>query len=487
MNKNKRYFMLLLIVAIIALGGCFGVRSADLQRTISMDNLAGKRNLMPIVVIGSGPAGLMAALYGERGGKKTFVIEGNKPGGLLMETTGVENWPGEKLILGPQIISKLMEQVTHQGVTFVADAIQSIDISSWPYKLSTQNGQEFYALTIIIATGASPRMLGVPGEQEYWGLGVTACAVCDGAFFKGEDVVVIGGGDSAVEEAIQLAVYARKVTILVRKGAMRAAASMQNRLTSYDKISIKYNVDIREIVGDGNKVTGIKLYNNETKNEELMPTDGVFLAIGHVPNTSFLKGVVPLDEQGYIQLKGRTQATKVPGIFAAGDAQDHRYRQAGAAAGYGIAAGLDAVRFLEEHGYTPLLADQIKPQLYGALANQESAEIDDQIVQKLTSLAHYEDILQKKGVLFMDFWGQQCPSCKQMLPLFHSAAQQYEDKATFATVDIDQMPELTDKLLVYKVPCLLVYRDGKIIARYTNPMTKKELISFIEQFINTSD
>lgn len=484
MTIKNHYFLLGSLGALIALGGCFGVRSA-VPVTFDVNMVAATTNIMPIVVIGSGPAGLMAALYGARGGKDTFVFEGNKPGGLLMDTTEVENWPGEIKITGQQIMEKLRAQAMHHGVRIIDDAVERIDTTQWPYKIYTENGHTIHALTIIIATGASPRRLYVPGEERYWGFGVTSCAVCDAPFFRGQNVVVVGGGDSAIEEAIQLASFASKITILVRKGSMRAAASMQDRLKAYDKISIVYNVEVIEVMGNDTKVTGVKLKNHATGATELMPTDGVFLAIGHDPNTSFLKGVVATDAAGYIQVKDRTQATTVAGIFAAGDVEDFRYRQAGSAAGSGINAGLDAVRFLDDHGYTPTMAAQLQSQLYGATTRKRTTPATTAVIE-LSSGEQFNE-LSKKGTVFVDFWSETCPSCKQMLPHFEAVAQEYRQQATFITVDIDQVPDIVEKLFVRKVPCLLVFRDGDLIARYTNAMDKKELTAFVGQFMDTAD
>ncbi len=485
MTIKNHYSFMLALGAIITLGGCFGERSAS-RISIDMGRLGETPQVMPIAIIGSGPAGLMAGLYGARGGKDTFIFEGNKPGGLLMDTTEVENWPGEVMSTGPRVIEKLRSQALHHGVIMVEDAVERIDTSQWPYVLHTENGQVVHALTVIIATGASPRRLYIPGEERYWGFGVTSCAICDAPFFKEQEVVVVGGGDSAIEEAIQLAAYAKKITILVRKGSMRAAASMQERIRAYSHIAVRYNVEPLEIVGNETKVTGIMLKDTVTNTTELFPTDGVFLAIGHDPNTTFIKGVIPTDKAGYITMEGRTQATAVAGIFAAGDVEDFRYRQAGSAAGSGINAGLDAVRFLDEHGYTPAVAATVKPHLYGAKAMVVAAKgVTTDAVLELESLEQFNDIIGK-GIVIMDFWSETCPSCKQMLPAFDAVAHEYAHHARFVTVDIDKVPSVVEKLFVNKVPCLLVFRDGDLIARYTNPMSKKELATFVGQFIEPS-
>ncbi len=435
---------------------------------------------MPVAVVGSGPAGLMAAIYTARGGKDTFVIEGNKPGGLLMDTTEVENWPGAVSIQGQEIIAGLKEQAVYQGVKFVSDAVENIDTAKWPYTIHTENGQTFKALTIIVATGANPRKLGVPGEQEYWGAGVTACAVCDAPFYKGEDVVVIGGGDSAVEEAIQLAAYAKKITILVRKDRMRAAESMQDRLKQYDQIQVRYNVDIHRVLGD-QFVTGVELYDNKADQIITMPTSGVFLAIGHDPNSQIVKGIVQIDTQGYITVKERTQKTSTRGIFAAGDVADYRYRQAGTAAGYGIAAGRDAVGFLDDIGFTQSVAKKIKSGLFGSDEPVAKAIHETNTIE---TMEQFGKAINQEGVVVLDFWAETCPSCKQMLPVFEAVAQEFVDRVAFFTVNTDVAPEVADELFVHKIPCLLIFKDGSLVARYTNTMSRKELSTLVQQAID---
>ncbi len=480
---NIRTFHFIAIFgAIGALGGCFGAKSPTLNTQFSLENLEEKQNIMPVAVIGSGPAGLMAATYTARGGKDTFVIEGNKPGGLLMDTTDVANWPGELSIKGQEIIDHLHAQAEHQGVQFVKDAVERIDTSQWPYVIYTENGSIMYALSIIIATGASPRKLGIPGEQEYWGAGVTSCAVCDAPFYKGEEVVVFGGGDSAVEEAIQLASYAKKITILVRKDHMRAAVGMQDRLKEYPQVSIQYNVEPRKILGNGELLTGVVLYNNKTGKTSTFATSGVFLAVGHDPNSAIVKQVVKTDAHGYIHIGPGNQQTSVSGIFAAGDVADFRYRQAGTASGQGISAGLDTVRFLDEIGFTPTIASQIQSNLFGADNTQETRS-ETEVVLSVETMDQFKQLIDQENVVVFDFWAETCPSCKQMLPVFHAAAQEFAGKATFVTIDTDEAPDITQELFVHKIPCLLVFKDGSLVSRYTNAMSKKELSLLIQQVV----
>ena len=300
---------------------------------IDINNALDKDNIVPILIIGSGPAGLCGAIYGVRDNIKVLVVHGPLPGGLLTQTSEVENWPGNSSILGQDIIQSLQDQADQLAdrylkggkkddaskIEYLQDTIAKIDVNEWPFRVHTDNGLVLNAFSIIVATGASPKKLYVQGEHL---AGVTSCARCDAPFFGGKDVVVIGGGDTAVEEAMQLARHAKSITILVRKGEMRASAMMRTRLAEYSSITIKYNVEVEEILGDDESgVIAVKLAHHKDNNRSIsiMPVQGVFLAIGHTPNSDLVKNIVDIDEHGVIQLQGRSQMTSMPGFFAAGD------------------------------------------------------------------------------------------------------------------------------------------------------------------------
>ena len=306
---------------------------------------------MDTLIIGSGPAGYTAAIYAARADLKPVIYTGLEPGGQLTTTTDVDNFPGyPKGIDGPKMMDELKEQAERFGTEVKIDFISKVEFSKNKgslHKGFSQDGTEIEAKTIIICTGASAKYLGLPSEQKLIGGGVSACAVCDGFFYKNQEVAVVGGGDTAVEEATYLAKICSKVTMIVRKDHLRASKAMQNRITKYPNISILYNHEVEEVIGD-NLVVGIKTINNLTKETSEIKITGLFLAIGHTPNTEIFKGQINMDESGYIITEPKSTITNIPGVFAAGDVQDKEYRQAVTAAGTGCMAALDAERYLQE-------------------------------------------------------------------------------------------------------------------------------------------
>ena len=301
-----------------------------------------------LIIIGSGPAGLTAGVYAARANLKPLIIDGSEPGGQLMGTTAVENWPGEKSILGPTLMKNIREHATHTGCTFKSGEIVGVDFSKKPFMIKTKKDEELYAHSIIVATGATPKRLQVPGEERYWGKGVTTCAVCDGAFYQDKPVVIIGGGDTAMEDASFMLRYTNKITIVQIHAKLTASAAMQERVLGKPDINIIYNSTVSEIKGNDKGIAGVTITNQQTNETQQLAVNGVFVAIGLIPNTAAFKGHLKLEDNGYMIVKNHTR-TSVDGVFAAGDVADYRYRQAVTSAGAGCMAALDAERYLEKN------------------------------------------------------------------------------------------------------------------------------------------
>ena len=301
------------------------------------------------LIIGSGPAGYTAAIYASRADLKPVLYTGIEPGGQLTTTTEVDNFPGyPDGVDGPTMMVELQKQAERFGTDVRIGLVTSVDLSiqnGGIHKITVDNNKQIEAESVIISTGATAKYLGIPSEERLKGGGVSACAVCDGFFYKGQDVAIVGGGDTAAEEATYLSNICSKVTMIVRKGQMRASKAMQHRVESRDNIDVRYFSEIDEVLGK-NVVEGVRIFNNKTKQKEDVEVTGLFIAIGHKPNTEIFKNQLEMDDAGYIITKGKTTDTNLPGVFASGDVQDKDYRQAVTAAGTGCMAALDAERYL---------------------------------------------------------------------------------------------------------------------------------------------
>ncbi len=314
-----------------------------------------------VLILGSGPAGCTAAIYAARANLEPILVAGLQPGGQLTITTDVENFPGfAEAIQGPWLMEQMQKQAEHVGTRFMNDTIVKVDLSARPFRCEGDSGDVYTGDTLVISTGAAARWLGIPSEAKYQGFGVSACATCDGFFFRGKEIAVVGGGNSAVEEAMFLTNFASKVTLIHRRDELRAEKIAQDRLFANPKVAVRWNAVVDEILGSDNPpgVTGLRL--KDTRNGEVseLKVDGVFIAIGHTPNTELFKGQLEMDDEGYILTAADSTATSVPGVFAAGDVQDKVFRQAVTAAGTGCMAALEADRFLAHHGHAAVAAAQ---------------------------------------------------------------------------------------------------------------------------------
>ncbi|AMY68224.1 thioredoxin-disulfide reductase [Frigidibacter mobilis] len=304
-----------------------------------------------VLIIGSGPAGYTAAVYAARAMLQPVLVQGIQPGGQLTITTDVENWPGEASVMGPDLMVKMETHARTMGTEIIGDTILSLDLSQRPFTAQGDSGTTYTADAVILATGAQARWLGLPSEEKFKGFGVSACATCDGFFYRGKEVVVIGGGNTAVEEALFLTNFASKVTLIHRRDTLRAERIMQDRLFKHEKIALLWNHEVTEILGTEAPlgVTAVRARNVQTGEVTDVPCDGFFVAIGHSPASELVKDQLELHSGGYVKVQPGSTATSIPGVFAAGDLTDHIYRQAVTSAGMGCMAALDAERFLAGH------------------------------------------------------------------------------------------------------------------------------------------
>ncbi|MDP3788480.1 MAG: FAD-dependent oxidoreductase [Candidatus Chromulinivorax sp.] len=480
--QARIFYALPLIVTLLCMRGYFFKKEDSMH--FDVEKIGQLENVVPVAIIGSGPSGLSAALYIARAGMKAFVFGGPTPCGQLTQTTFIENWPGREKVLGVDLMNDVKHQAESFGACIINDTVTFADFSQWPFILKTEEGREFKALSVIIATGAHPKVLSIPGEKKYWGKGVTTCAVCDAPFFVGKEVVIVGGGDSAAEQVFELAPYVKKVTMLVRGNEMRAAKIMQQRVLAYDNVVVEYNKQVHGIYGDDAGVKNLDVYDSVTNIVEKRSIDGVFLAIGHNPNSDIFKKDLKVDELGFLVMEGRSQQTSQRGVFAAGEIQDRTYRQAAVAAGEGIKAALDAASFLYEIGFSSKVGKILDENFFENFSDEHIE------LQEINYLSEFnKQVIEAPGVVVIEFYSKTCPGCVRMLPSLESLAYHMKDKVTILKSNMNNSIEILREfkfkrgLQVKSVPAIFIFKDGKFVARTNSVMSKKELFAFVNQHI----
>lgn len=428
-----------------------------------------------LVIIGSGPAGYTAAIYAARANLKPLLFEGLQaggiPGGQLMTTTEVENFPGfPEGITGPQLMERIKAQAERWGTECYTEDVVSVDLSQRPFTIRSTD-REVKANSIIIATGATAKRLGLPSEAEYWHGGMSACAICDGAspIFRDEELVVIGAGDSATEEAVYLTKYASQVHLLVRRGEMRASKAMQDRVLSNPKVKIHWHTEPVDVFGENGRLKGIKVRNNQTGEVQELKAGGVFYAIGHNPNTELFKGQLELDSVGYIAVKPGTVATSVAGVFAAGDVQDHEYRQAITAAGTGCMAALLAERWLSEHNLIQEFHQKEETEPRTPKTEEPAHAADNETTFDLNETRHYGGYALRRlfhesdRVLMVKYVSPTCGPCKALKPILDKVVDEYNGKIHFIEIDIDADPEIANMGQVTGTPTIQVFKNQELV------------------------
>ena len=437
-----------------------------------------------LVIIGSGPAGYTAAIYAGRANLKPVVFEGYQmggiPGGQLMTTTEVENFPGfPEGITGPELMDRMKAQAVRWGAELYTEDVISVDLSQRPFTVRSDD-REIKTHTIVIATGATAKRLHLPSEEKYWNLGISACAICDGAtpIFKNVELAVVGGGDTAAEEGVYLTKYGSRVHMLVRKSEMRASKAMQDRVLNNPKITVHWNTEPVDIYGNG-KLEGIKLRNTETGAESNLPVNGLFYAIGHTPNTGLFQGQLELDQIGYIVPKHGSVETSVEGVYAVGDVQDHEFRQAITAAGSGCMGAMLAERWLSAHGLTqefhqteeseqPAAAPET-PRVRETSENFDINETRHEGGYALRKLFHDSDRL-----IVVKYASGSCGPCHSLKPILSKVVDEFDGKIHYVEIDIEEDPEIAENGGVIGTPTIQYFKNQALVTELKGVKPKSQ-------------
>lgn len=456
--------------------------SASASGTVNASTLKNVPDLIPVAIIGAGPAGLSAALFAAREQYYTVVFKGPKSGGLLADTALVENWPGILRQKGGDIMKTLEQQVQNFGGVMVPETVTHVNFASWPFTLTTSGGKKVHALTAIIATGAQPRKLNIPGEETYWGKGVATCTLCDAPFTKDQDVYIIGGGDTALEHAVRVSPYARSITLVVNESKLNASLHNTQKLKAHPGINIMYSTELKGIIGENDRVTGVTLRDKKTNTQTEKPANWVFLAIGYDPNSVIFKDYLRLDPKGVIYVAPYTQETSIQGVYAAGKVANAHYKLGAIASGEGIKAGLDAVDFLEEHELDISSLEPFKNQFFKYTA----ANTPEEALPSITTKAELEELLAKNTVpVLLEIFSPTCPHCQAMEPLIKQVAHEFAGKIVVVQANINKAKELSKEFEVLMVPTFVLFVDKKPAQRKTGELTIEALRDFAQKTIKS--
>lgn len=426
----------------------------------------------PVVILGGGIGALTSAIYLGRAGVEPLVIEGSSPGGLITQSHSVQNWPGEMEITGHDLADKVRKQAEANGARFQNGEVVAVNFSQKPFTLTVRSldsdkTSQIRAESVIIATGTKPNFLGIPGEQTYWGRGVTNCAICDGSLYKDQIVGVVGGGDAAVLEALYLSTIAKEVHVFVRKRSFKAAEEKRlQTLLQTANVKVHYNTAVQEVIGDGTNVTAVLLNSKQS-----LPLNGLFLAIGSQPNSKLFEGALSLDSKGYIELK-KDQETSVSGVYAIGDVVDPVYKQAISAAGDGAKAALQAQQYISDRGLNLAAKKNRAPEILPAIVE----------VIEITSAEQFRKELQSTETpVFVDFYATWCGPCKRISPLIDKTAANLSGKVKFLKVNVDHVAQLTKEYQIRSMPTVLYFNaDGQLIDRKIGSDQISNLLQVLE-------
>lgn len=451
-----------------------------------------------LVIIGSGPAGYTAAIYAARANLKPFVFEGFQagglPGGQLMTTTEVENFPGfPSGITGPQLMDQMKAQAIRWGAELVTEDVTSVDFSQRPFVIRSEE-REVRAHSIVIATGATARRLSLPCENQFWSRGISACAICDGAtpIFRSAELAVVGGGDSAAEEAVYLTKYGSHVHLLVRGEKMRASKAMQDRVLSNPKITVHWNTETLDVFGEEDHMKGVKIRNAQTGEEDELHVRGLFYAIGHTPNTSLFKGQLELDDVGYVVTKPGSVETSIEGVYAAGDVQDHEFRQAITAAGTGCMAAMLAERWLSVNGLVQEFHQTEASEKPAAEAAHKKTE-DEQAAEfdvartrheggyALRKLYHDSDRL-----IVVKYASPTCGPCHTLKPILSKVVDEFDGQIHYVEIDIEADPEIAESAGVTGTPTVQFFKDKALVEQLKGMKQKSQYREVMQKYVSAA-
>jgi thioredoxin reductase (NADPH) len=447
-----------------------------------------------LVIIGSGPAGYTAAIYAARANLKPVMFEGFQaggiPGGQLMTTTEVENFPGfPEGITGPKLMERMKAQAERWGTECYTEDVIAVDLGQRPFTIRSTERQ-VKSNSIIIATGATAKRLALPSEAQFWSSGISACAICDGAtpIFKNEELAVIGGGDSAAEEAVYLTKYGSHVHLLVRREAMRASKAMQDRVLKNPKITVHWNAQPIDFFGTGSQLEGIEIRNTKTGEESELPVRGVFYAIGHTPNTALFQGQLELDSVGYIVVKPGTVETSVEGVYAAGDVQDHEYRQAITAAGTGCMAALLAERWLSGSNLIQEYHQSPESEIAPPVADKAAAA-DTEETFALNATRHVGGYAlrrlfhESERPILVKYTSPTCGPCHTLKPILDKVAEEYDGKIHFVEIDIEADPEIAQMAQITGTPTVQLFKDKEMQKEVRGVKQKSEFRQILDSVL----